>query len=520
MQLKTQVQNLLAALNVGVLEKERAISLALLSAMAGESIFLVGAPGVAKSLIARRLKFAFQDATSFEYLMNRFSTPDELFGPISISKLKNEDKYERIVENYLPKSNIVFLDEIWKAGPSIQNALLTVLNEKVYRNGATEIKIPMKALVAASNELPAKDSGLEALWDRFLVRFEVKGVENVQNFNDLITKPMKSYEDNISDDLKITDEIFSEIQSAIDTIEVPENILNVIQMIRQYIQTYNQKDENKENKLYISDRRWQKIVRLLRTSALLNDRKSVNLMDCFLIYHCAWNELEQQDTLYSFIKDSIQKYGYKLNINFNDIKSVIHELETEVKEETSFIKNTKKEVLETVKENYYEILNFRQDANLILQTDFNNLSNTNRGVSLYYWYAHYGQVLPNSVWNIRKGNSPFTLFVQEVEYSLQTVTNGDKRQITKKPHAATEKHWDKCVEKILNTTKKLKMQLDDYQNNDLKQLRVNLFVNPALANIVETHVTSTRTEIEKLEVEVKGIQRNYKLLKNEEIVIS
>ena len=100
MQLKTQVQNLLTELNKGVLEKERAISLALLSALAGESIFLLGAPGVAKSLIARRLKFAFKDAQSFEYLMNRFSTPDEIFGPISISKLKNEDKYERIVENY------------------------------------------------------------------------------------------------------------------------------------------------------------------------------------------------------------------------------------------------------------------------------------------------------------------------------------------------------------------------------------------------------------------------------------
>jgi MoxR-like ATPase len=87
-----------------------------------------------------------KDGSSFEYLMNRFSTPDEIFGPVSISQLKDHDKYERIVKNYLPTATVVFLDEIWKAGPSIQNALLTVLNEKIYRNGEQEIQVPMKAL--------------------------------------------------------------------------------------------------------------------------------------------------------------------------------------------------------------------------------------------------------------------------------------------------------------------------------------------------------------------------------------
>lgn len=519
MTVKPKITELLKRLNDGVFEKEDVIALTLLSAVAGESIFLLGAPGVAKSLIARRLKYAFKDGSSFEYLMNRFSTPDEIFGPVSIKQLRDEDKYQRVVENYLPSATVVFLDEIWKAGPSIQNALLTILNEKIYRNGDVVIDpVPMKALISASNELPSKGEGLEALWDRFLVRIVVDGVQDKQNFNDMISKSLNSYSDTVTEPLKISDIEYKKWSKDIDNIEIPENVFNVVHVIRNYIDQHNKRDENKKDKqIYISDRRWRKTTRLLRTSAFLNDRQAVDLMDCFLIKDCLWNETDQIQTVSQFVRDAIQKHGYSLNFNLTGIKEELKEFLLEIKEETKFEKDTRVESY-IITDEYVEIINppSRHD-NFIAENVLKQL--TNEEQYHYLFYSQYSTYNQHQRFNIRKGKDKLHIIINGTDYKLKTEIKGEKRSVTKKPHKKVEEDWDTKVKTSLELTNDLKEKLENYRNTDLKHLRINLFAKPELANIVESHITETRKEIEKIEVEIRRIQNDYKKLKDEEKII-
>ena len=302
---------LLQEMNRGIYEKNTEISLSLLAALAGESVILLGPPGVAKSMVARQLKTAFREAQSFEYLMSRFSTPDEIFGPVSIQKLKTSDTYERAVEGYLPTADVVFLDEIWKAGPAIQNTLLTVINEKIFRNGNREMHLPLKLLVAASNELPAKGEGLEALWDRFVIRIESRPIKLEKNFRAMLLDSNESHTD-LTDstdeanamsvcDIRISSEEYAEWAEKICKIGVKEEVLDAISAIRKSLRAVNVDEAAERRNIYVSDRRWKNIVRLLRTSAFMQDREEVDICDLLPIYHCLWQEPEERDAIRSIV---------------------------------------------------------------------------------------------------------------------------------------------------------------------------------------------------------------------------
>ncbi|MGF1748290.1 ATPase RavA domain-containing protein [Vibrio cionasavignyae] len=332
-----RITKLAAALSDGVYEREETIKLCLLAALAGESVFLLGPPGIAKSLIAKRLIQAFDNSSYFEYLMTRFSTPEEVFGPLSIQELKDNGRYLRLTKGYLPTAQVVFLDEIWKAGPAILNTLLTVVNEKTFKNGSDIERVPMRLLVSASNELPDEDSGLDALYDRMLVRIFVNRIQNKQNFKSMLTVGTPQ-EAKIPDGLAITDEEYHQWQQDLETVELSDDVFEKLYQLKQLLETAS--DENKsrlsESDLYVSDRRWKKAVKLLKASAFFNGRDSVNPLDLLLLQDCLWNSPESREIVNNVVHDFALNYAFDQQEVFQQIedgKEKLAELQEEIEAE-------------------------------------------------------------------------------------------------------------------------------------------------------------------------------------------
>lgn len=325
--LQNRIKTLLTEISADMYEREQILAVALLAAIAGHNTFLFGPPGTAKSLISRRLASAFKQPKYFEYLMNRFSTPEEVFGPVSIQALK-EDRYIRQIEHYLPNADFAFLDEIWKSSPAILNNLLTIINEHIFVNGDTRINVPLKSLIAASNEVPPENQGLEALYDRFIVRLHVPPIQSTALFNQLLNQPPSQAQASIDDDLLITNEEIQTWRQQLHQVNLSEDTLLVIASIRQKLL-----DQFDDLKIYVSDRRWQRAAMLLKASAFFNGRNSTNHSDVMLLKYCLWTTPENRNTVETIVHDAIELCGVKTDLDLAVLDREKEKLDQEINKE-------------------------------------------------------------------------------------------------------------------------------------------------------------------------------------------
>ena len=265
-------------LNTELVERELEIRAMLQAVIAKQHIFLLGEPGIAKSYLINRFGQYLDGAKHFDILLTRFTAPEEVIGPYSLPALK-EGRFVRVTDGYLPTADIAFIDEIFKANSAILNSLLQAINERVYRHGTQTIDIPLSTVFCASNELP-QDESLNALYDRLLIRLEVKDVQDSSAFMKMLTTRPDPKPEKI---LTWEEVVFA--QEEAKTTNIPDVVIQALTDIRERLHDVN---------IRPTPRRFQQALSIVRAAAWLDGELEADTEHLMPLQHVLWDDPEQR----------------------------------------------------------------------------------------------------------------------------------------------------------------------------------------------------------------------------------
>jgi MoxR-like ATPase len=271
-----QINQLRADLMAQFPERKDVIDGSLAAVLAGEHVLLIGPPGTAKSALVRCIAQLF-GGSYFERLLTKFSTPEELFGPISLQGLA-QDRFVRLTAGKLPEAEFAFVDEIFKSNSAVLNALLSIINERVFHNDGAPVRCPLVSLFAASNELP-EGKELEALFDRFLLRFDVGYLLVASNLRGVLVGPEPAITATLTmDELR-------RAQGEVAAVKITDDTVDALLAIR---------DACRGEGITASDRRWKKSLGIVRASAWLAGEKKTCPEDLAILVGSLWREPKER----------------------------------------------------------------------------------------------------------------------------------------------------------------------------------------------------------------------------------
>jgi MoxR-like ATPase len=310
-------------LAASLIERDEVIRASLVALLARQHLVVLGPPGTAKSALVTSLaeRIGPQNGAglrSFAYLMTRFTTPEELFGPVSVAGLKR-DEYVRITAGKLVEAELVFLDEIFKASSAILNALLKIANERVFHNGDQEMPVPLISLFGASNEMP-QGGELEALWDRFLLRFRVGYVSDtgfakfIRAASAKLSAKQNGHKLNGSQHASLLQSELVSLQQVAEQVAIPNATIDLVEQLRKDLVSKG---------IIISDRRWGQSLGVLQAHSLTEGRDAVTEDDLVFLKHVLWQSPEQQTE----IGKALARIGNPLNskaVDYEDQAASVH----------------------------------------------------------------------------------------------------------------------------------------------------------------------------------------------------